>query len=167
MRQPEKNTTNPTCPQQKQNRFSCKFGPTTRNRCRCEVCHFCPHMGKIVFSAPTQTNFCKFALFQSNHIRAESLKFVSCPFSPDNQTPMNAPPSPWNKEKLFFSFFWDAHPKISKCGQNLLNARHFQQKSKPEMFKNNNFKQIRECPKQYFEHFHLTPFFHPLKPLFL
>ena len=54
----------------------------------------------IVFSAHKNEN-----LSFSKYIRANLCKSVSCPFSPNNTTPMNAPPL--NQKDLFFSVLCD------------------------------------------------------------
>ena len=70
------------------------------------------------------------------------------------------PPEP--QKATLLVFFLRCPPKNFQMSSNpLKTARDFQQNSKPEIFKINNFEQIRKCPKQYFEHFHLTPFLPP------
>ena len=77
--------------------------------------------------------------------------------------PMNAPPPEKNS---FLGCFEMPTKNLQMSSKPLTNARHFQQKSKLDIFKIHNFKHIRKCRK-HFEHFHLTPFLplHPLKPL--
>ena len=116
----------------------------------------------IVFSVPAQTKFW-ITLFKL----AESKMAQICVLPILTRQPNTHECTPLNKRTLFFRNFEMPTPKMSS--KNLQNARHFQQKSKPEIFKLNNFKQIRKCPKHFFGHFHLTPFLppHPLQHLIL
>ena len=70
--------------------------------------------------------------------------------------------TPHEPKNPIFPVFWDVRPKLSGCHQNLWNCTSFSTKYTPESFRINSFKQIRECPKQYFEHVHLTPSLPPI-----
>ena len=83
---------------------------------------------------------------------------------------MNATPP--EQTYLFSRFFFEMPPKILQMSSKpFKTARYFQQKSELEIFKINNCKQIRTCPRQYFDDFHLTPFLppslNPTPPIFI
>ena len=84
-------------------------------------------MGKYsVFCSYTNTilKICPF----SKYIRANLRKFVSCPLSPDNQTPMNAPPPP-NQKNYFSRYFPKCPPPNLQMSSKPLKSASFSPKS--------------------------------------
>ena len=80
----------------------------------------------------------------SKYIRAKLLEFVSCPFSPDNQTPMHAPPEP---QKNIFSVFVDMpNQKSPNIIKPFKSACRFHKKSKPRNSQNQRCEANQKMP---------------------
>ena len=122
------------------NAFSCKFGPTIR-----DFASFARIWENMVFSAPTQTNFSEFALFQGHRSKIAQI----CVLPILTRKPNTNECTPLNKKTVFLGFL-RCPPKISKCHQNLLRERVIFNKIQTEFFKINNFKQIRNFSKTIF-----------------
>ena len=153
---PRKNnkTTYPTCPQQNK-RFRANLGPQPETGANENFANLWPHMRKYSVSCACTDNFLNICPFQNT---SEQNCSNLCLAHSHQKTKNPWMDPPWTKKKtIFLAFFEMPSHKISNHHQTFKNVRRAQQKSKPEIFKINNFKQIRKCPKRYFEHFHLTP----------
>ena len=114
-----------------------------------ETFHKSAHIWEnIAFCSYTNKNWKICPLFPK-YIRANLRKFVSCPFSPDNQTPMNAPP--WAPQKLFFLVFFDMPTQKST---NVINTfqicASFSPKVQTRNSQNQKFQTSQKVPKTVF-----------------
>ena len=106
-----KQTTNPRC--RTKTHVRANLGPHPGTGAN-EILPFLPTYGKIQCFGHLHKHFLKNCPFQI-HIRTELRKnceyLCFCPFSPDNQTGMNAPPP--KQTNIFQGFLGDAHRNIS------------------------------------------------------
>ena len=101
------------------NTFSCKLTPPA-DGCNWTFSQIRSHMGKYSVFCSYTNKILEICLF-SNDIRANLDKYMSCPFSP--KQPNNHECTPPSQKALFLGIFRHAHPKLSKCHQNISKLR--------------------------------------------
>ena len=117
---PNNKTTNPTYPQLKN--ICAQIYPPRPPTGATEKFHKSTHIWeKYSFFLQLHKHKFEICLF-INYIRATLRKFISCPFSPRQPNTHRCTPPP-NQKTYFSRYFSHAHPKISKCHQNLSKLR--------------------------------------------
>ena len=136
--------------------------PPPADGCNWKFSQICSQMGKYSVFCSYRNKHFENLLFFANYIRANLCKFMSSPFSP--RQPNTHECASANKTK-----FSDAHPKISKCHQNLSKLRVILPNVQTRNPQNQQSQTNRKMPKTIFCPFQLDNVIapNPLKTLFI